>query len=129
MYFGWCLNVFLLQERRIWPVFQPAWPAGQRISTRPATRPAGRPDRCRSTRPVSISGTEPQGYARETWGLRPQSICLLIKILTKLVLQLSKDAKTALINFDTTSLVCLLSVKFTAFAANRHGLVCPSLFL
>ena len=23
---------------------------------RPATRPAGRPDRCRSTRPVSISG-------------------------------------------------------------------------
>ena len=29
----------LVAKRRIWPAFQPAWPAGRRISTRPATRP------------------------------------------------------------------------------------------
>ena len=50
------LRCLLVARLSIWPVFQPAWPAGWRISTRPATRPVGRPDRCRSTRLVSISG-------------------------------------------------------------------------
>ena len=36
---------FNCKERKIWPMFQLAWPAGWRISTRTVTQPARRPDR------------------------------------------------------------------------------------
>ena len=49
-------------------MFQPAWPVGRRISTRPVTRSAGRPDRCRLIRPVSISGLKQ--YC-DSWAAKP----------------------------------------------------------
>ena len=61
--------------------------------------------------------------------LKPYSNRIFLINFPPASLQLSKEAMTVLIKFDTALSVCSSSVKFTAFVADRHSFFCPSLVL